>query len=87
MALEALPLTPNGKVDRQGLPAPETGNARKHREHVAANSPRERMLAEICADVLNLDRIGVEESLFDLGADSIHLFQIVARAERSWDRP
>jgi aryl carrier-like protein len=41
------------------------------------------MLALICAEVLRMEKISVEESLFDLGADSIHIFQITARATKA----
>jgi len=43
-------------------------------------TPAEAKLAAVCAEVLQLGRVSVHDSLFDLGADSIHLFQIVARA-------
>jgi len=78
--LDDLPRTPNGKVDRRRLPAPAMVQGRIAQEYVAASSPRERKLADICSTVLHLDRISVVDSLFDLGADSVHLFQIVARA-------
>ncbi len=80
VALDDLPRTPNGKVDRRKLPAPAMANGRVAQDTVAATSPRERQLAEICANVLHVDRISVRDSLFDLGADSVHLFQVVARA-------
>jgi hypothetical protein len=77
--LEALPRTPNGKIDRRSLPAPAAGAGRKQDE-VAPRNPREQKLADICADVLRLETLSVYDSLFDLGADSIQVFQIVARA-------
>jgi amino acid adenylation domain-containing protein len=80
VSLELLPRTPNGKIDRRRLPVPGLANARHTPEFVAARNPRERTLAEICATVLHLDRVSVDDSLFDLGADSVHLFQVVARA-------
>jgi len=79
--LDVLPLTPNGKVNRKGLPAPGQKHRERNGSHTAPRNPTEALLAKICTDVLKLDQIDVEESLFDLGADSIHLFQIVARAE------
>ncbi|HEY2785184.1 MAG TPA: amino acid adenylation domain-containing protein [Fimbriiglobus sp.] len=78
--LDALPRTPNGKVDRRSLPKPENSIPKKEGEYVAPKNLTERKLAEICAEVLGLKRVGVQESLFDLGADSLHMFQIVARA-------
>ncbi len=79
--LAALPLTPNGKVNRKGLPAPGNKERQRTASITPPRNPTEATLAKICADVLKLDQIDVEESLFDLGADSIHLFQIAARAE------
>jgi amino acid adenylation domain-containing protein len=78
--LEALPRTPNGKVDRRSLPAPAANGAGRTQDVVAPRNPREQKLAAICADVLRLDTFSVHDSLFDLGADSIQVFQIVARA-------
>jgi amino acid adenylation domain-containing protein len=77
--MSALPRTPNGKVHRRELPPP-VARARPSESRMSPNNPREQTLAEICAKVLRLDRIGIDESLFDLGADSLHVFQIVARA-------
>lgn len=83
VSLEAVPRTPNGKLDRRRLPSPDHLSLRDGREHVAPRNSREQALAEICADVLKLERVGVDDNLFDLGADSIHLFQIVARANET----
>ncbi len=41
------------------------------------------MLAEIWAEVLHLDRVGTRDNLFELGADSLHIFQIAARAHKA----
>jgi acyl carrier protein len=81
--LPELPRTPNGKIDRKALPAPDSENAGSREAFVAPRNPREEKLAAICAEVLHLDRVSVLDSLFDLGADSIHLFQIIARAGRA----
>lgn len=79
--LDSLPLTPNGKVNRKGLPAPGQKHGERNGSFTAPRNPTEALITKICSEVLKLDRIDVEESLFDLGADSIHLFQIAARAE------
>jgi amino acid adenylation domain-containing protein len=81
--LPELPHTPNGKIDRQALPAPDSENLGSRATFVAPRNPQEEKLAAICAEVLHLDRVSVLDSLFDLGADSIHLFQIIARAGRA----
>jgi aryl carrier-like protein len=81
--IEALPRTPNGKVDRRSLPAPDPAKFRGEAPYVAPRSPLERQLADIWAEVLYLDRVGIDDNVFDLGADSINLFQITARANRA----
>ena len=78
--VEAIPLTPNGKVDRRSLPAPDTSRLVRAKEFVPPRTPHEKTLAEIWAEVLHLDRVGTRDNLFELGADSLHIFQIAARA-------
>ncbi|MGO9157321.1 condensation domain-containing protein, partial [Mycobacterium sp.] len=73
----ALPLTVNGKLDKRALPAPEYGDIDAYR---APSTPVEEILADIYAEVLGMKRVGVEESFFDLGGDSILSMQVVARA-------
>jgi amino acid adenylation domain-containing protein len=77
--LDALPQTPNGKIDRKALPAPQH-QAAPPRDRVPPRTPHEQTLAAICAEVLASQEVGVHDSLFDLGADSLQVFQIVARA-------
>ncbi|HEY2699563.1 MAG TPA: amino acid adenylation domain-containing protein [Pseudonocardiaceae bacterium] len=80
--LDRLPLGPNGKVDRRALPEPawdrESGD-----DYVAPRTPTERVLAEIWAEVLHVDRVGVEDNFFTLGGDSILSLQLVAKARRA----
>src|SRR4029077_6953058 len=75
--IEGLPLTVNGKLDTRALPAPEYRDVDRYRAPAGAV---EEVLAGIYAQVLGLDRVGVDESFFDLGGDSILSMQVVARA-------
>ncbi len=81
LRLPALPLTANGKLDRAALPAP--GNARPdlEREYVAPRNETESALVEIWGEVLGLERIGVDDSFFALGGDSIRSVRVIALAK------
>jgi aryl carrier-like protein len=80
--LDSLPLSPNGKLDRAVLPVPDATQTAKE-EFVAPTSPTEVALTRIFGEVLTLERVGVTADLLKLGADSIQLFQITARANRA----
>jgi aryl carrier-like protein len=85
VSLDALPLTPNGKIDRlpKNLPVPDTEKAAREREFTQPATDAEKRLAAIWAEVLHLDRVGIHDNLFELGADSLHIFQIAARAAKA----
>ncbi|ATL25929.1 non-ribosomal peptide synthetase [Streptomyces formicae] len=74
---EGLPLTPNGKLDRAALPAPDFTAVVTAR---APRTPAETLLCELFATILGLPRVGVDDSFFDLGGDSIVAIRLVARA-------
>ena len=77
VVIEALPLTVNGKLDTRALPAPEYSDGDRYR---APASAVEEILAGIYAQVLGVERVGVDDSFFELGGDSILSMQVVARA-------
>ncbi|TYC20421.1 non-ribosomal peptide synthetase, partial [Micromonospora sp. MP36] len=80
VGLPALPLTPSGKLDRRALPAPGFTGSGGGR---APANARETLLAGLFAEVLGLDAVGVDESFFDLGGDSIVSIQLVSRARKA----
>ncbi len=83
VVLEALLLTPNGKIDRRALPAPaSTRDAAA--EHLAPSTPTEERLAAIWADLLGVERIGVEESFFALGGHSLLAARVLARVRTAF---
>nr|QEO73952.1 condensation domain-containing protein [uncultured bacterium] len=74
VVLDALPLSPSGKLDRRALPEPDlTG------DFVAPRTDAERVVAEVLADVLGLERVGALDDFFRLGGDSILSIRVTSR--------
>src|ERR1051325_3432782 len=80
MVLEKLPLTSSGKVDRRALPAPDQTRPELAQMYAAPTSPTEMILAGAWAEVLGVERVGVHDSFFELGGDSLMAIQVVAKA-------
>jgi aryl carrier-like protein len=81
--LQTFPLTPNGKIDRRALPLPDLSANSRTAQYMAPRTTEEQTLSKIWAEVLRLDQVGVNDNLFELGADSLHVFQIAARANKA----
>jgi len=82
VVLPALPLTPNGKLDTRALPATEYREADRYR---APANAIEEILAGIYAQILGLERVGVDESFFDLGGDSLSAMRLIAAVNTALD--
>ncbi len=80
VCLDALPLNANGKVDRRALPAPDWSDLTE--DYVAPRTSVEQSLADIWAEVLGLERVGVHDNFFELGGDSIISIQVVSKASQ-----
>ncbi|WP_040405617.1 non-ribosomal peptide synthetase [Amycolatopsis nigrescens] len=77
--LDALPLSPNGKLDRAALPVPDLG---ARAGSAAPDNEREAVFARLFAELLRLPEVGVRDSFFALGGDSILSIQLVSAARR-----
>jgi nonribosomal peptide synthetase protein BlmX len=81
--LDALPRTPNGKLDRAALSGAGAESEEAERAYAPPSDAVESALAAIWAQVLKVDRVGIEDDFFSLGGDSILSIQIIARAKRA----
>ncbi|MGW2231975.1 amino acid adenylation domain-containing protein, partial [Streptomyces formicae] len=78
--LDRLPLTPHGKVDRAALPAPDFAGRTGGRP---PRTEREALVCDLFAEVLGVETVGVDDSFFELGGDSIMSMQLASRARRA----
>ncbi|MGH3583833.1 MAG: amino acid adenylation domain-containing protein, partial [Mycobacterium sp.] len=75
LAVPAMPVTVNGKLDTRALPAPDYHDTARYR---APSGAVEEMLTAIYAELLGVDRVGVDDSFFDLGGDSLSTMRLIA---------
>ncbi len=80
VALPALPLTRTGKVDRKALPAAQDSG--RDAEPAAPRNEVETSLAEVWAEVLRRETVGIHDNFFELGGDSIRTIQVVSRSRK-----
>ena len=76
VVMDSLPLTANGKLDRQGLPAPE----RQGERYRAPRTSEEEVLCRLYAELLSVERVGIDDNFFALGGDSIVSILLLSKA-------
>ncbi len=76
--LKEIPLTSNGKVDRPALPEP-LGNLATGVDYVAPENEMEIVISQVWAEVLGVDKVGINDNFFELGGDSIKAIQVSTR--------
>ncbi|MBZ4423313.1 non-ribosomal peptide synthetase, partial [Myxococcus sp. RHSTA-1-4] len=82
LRLDALPLTANGKLDRRALMALDAPVSR--REYVAPRDELEQQVADLWAEVLRVERVGVHDSFFELGGHSLLATQLLTRVHSTF---
>ncbi|TFY89458.1 amino acid adenylation domain-containing protein [Pseudomonas nabeulensis] len=83
--LERLPLNANGKLDRKALPDLEIGQLHSQ-DYLAPRTELETTLAAIWAEVLKVERVGVQDNFFELGGHSLLATQIASRVQKTLQR-
>ncbi len=82
--MERLPLSPNGKIDRKNLPVPEYERPELSGAYQDPHTPAEEVVAAIWAEVLKLERVGVNDQFFELGGHSLLATQVVSRIRQAF---
>ncbi|MGF6201260.1 non-ribosomal peptide synthetase [Pseudomonas laurylsulfatiphila] len=83
--LDKLPLNANGKLDRKALPALEIGQMQSQ-DYQAPRNDLEQTLADIWAEVLKVEKVGVRDNFFELGGHSLLATQIASRVQKTLQR-
>jgi amino acid adenylation domain-containing protein len=83
--VEALPLLPSGKVNRPALAGSGGKPLRDQEELAAPRNEVEKKLAEIWQELLEVEKVGIEQNFFELGGHSLLVLQVTARIRRIFD--
>ena len=79
--IDKIPLTDNGKVDLKALPElKEVIDSQS--EYLPPRDDIEKTLAKIWCEVLNIEKVGIKTSFFDLGGDSLNVLQMLFKLEK-----
>ena len=80
--LDHLPINKNGKLDRKLLPVPDRSQRECRTAYAPPQTPEQELLAEVWAEVLKLDRVGIRDNFFESGGDSILSIRVISLAQK-----
>ncbi len=82
--MDKLPLASNGKVDRKGLPEPFIEYAERKTEYIPPRNMIEEKLTKIWSEVLDLKEVGINDTFFEVGGNSISGIQLISRIRKNF---
>ncbi|HEY9033964.1 MAG TPA: amino acid adenylation domain-containing protein [Pseudomonadales bacterium] len=82
--LDSIPLTPNGKLDQKRLPAVDSSHISRSSDYVAPRTDCEKQLAAIWHEVLGIDPVGIDDSFFELGGNSLLATRVISRIREAF---
>lgn len=85
MKIDKMPLGPAGKLNRRALPKADLSRAELQTEYIAPRTETEEKLAAMVKEILQVERIGVKDSFFDLGGHSMMAMQLVSKVRNEYD--
>jgi acyl carrier protein len=83
VVMESFQLSPNGKVDRKVLPIPDKNPLSLTQNYVAPRTAIEEVLAVIWAEILEVERVGIEDDFFLLGGHSLKAIQLISKIRQT----
>jgi SagB-type dehydrogenase family enzyme len=86
VVLDTLPLTPNGKVDRKLLPAPDDDPSERVVAHVKPRNAVEQTIATIVQDLLKVNDVGINDSFFELGGNSVDMVRFHGKLRETFNK-
>ncbi|MGA9772072.1 MAG: amino acid adenylation domain-containing protein, partial [Blastocatellia bacterium] len=84
MEVERMPLTVNGKVDRRALPMPDPVRPELEKSFQAPRTPDEELIANIWAQILQVDQVGIYDTFFELGGHSLSATQAISQLKEAF---
>jgi aryl carrier-like protein len=83
VSVDVFPLNVNGKIDVKALPAPDWNLLRVEEDYIAPRNADEESLCAIVAEILGLEKVGIDDNFFEIGGDSILALQVIAKAKKA----